>query len=760
MMRRQGIQNSSKCSFSIIFILTVLFGAFIPAMLCAQSTIDTEKFAGRVVFEGKPVTGADVYLGKRINVGGSEYRQELKVAARTDQDGRFSFARPGGDPASTSYCLIVRKSGLSDGVARIDARIDPGNVVIELFPPSVLSGVVRSSDGKPLEGAEVRINGSDTRDASGKMVISNYVNIPVFTTLSDKEGRFTIQNVPVNLNLTVGASKAGYQEKWSEAQSGTTDAVLTLEPGGTISGRVTNAKTGAPVAGVEVETRGATSVRTDKDGRYLIQGLAAAGYYQLQFVPDFSRSDVIVGTIDSLYVPHAGTVDNADIALKEGIVITGIVIDKGTGLPMARSAVSALIPRNPPAAPPVGKPEELSVSENDVIPISGMVVDDEGRFRLVAVPGYVILKVVMLDERNSRNVTVNEERIKRLYIDADSKPEDIRFEISPAVTVRGVVYLPDGKPAARVIFRTGGFSEVITNQRGEFTLSGLSAGRTFTITAEQRELGLEASVTVDPTSTDTLRVYLKPYRYTSVFGKIIDHTGSPVVGEPIEIYISGGLISLENARAAVSGPDGSFMVDSLRVGKNYIVGARKNQVRSQGFTASSSNQPVELILPKADRWMSGRVLDEKSTPMSGVNVSISSGPSGLHQTVTGKDGRFRLEGIVGVTEDINVEGFLFENIATNSDHEYVLGPKDRYLGGRVVDEQGKPIINARVTAVQSLYAVTWERVEKVTDSLGRFWMGNLNGETTRVIVLAEGYQNLMTDQKTNVDNVEYVLRKK
>jgi large repetitive protein len=749
----------------VVCVMMLAFSAVLSETLSAQNYFVSDTFAGRVVFEGKPVIGAEVYLVRMLYDRDQNNRQKMTVVARTDQDGRFMFNRPSEDADYTSYGLIVRKSGLSDGVARINTLIDPENIVIELFTPSPLSGVIRTSAGEPLENAVVTIYALGKTDASGRRVNIRWDDMPGFTTQSGNDGRFLFANVPSSFTLAFQASKTGYISSNMSAPAGTTDAVLTLEPGGTITGKVINGKTGMPVDSVYVTVRSQNQSRsengttlTGRDGRYSIEGLPS-GPYRVVAIVNMKQYELCSKPLELVFVPRAGMAENVDITLQEGIVLSGRVTEKGSDQPVTRCTINVSVPTNPPPVPPDSSTDRISISNS--VTVGQTYTDSDGRFTVTVSPGYVLISALKLDEYSG---IVNEDTEKSLYVGAVSKPDNLHFELTREPRVHGVAYLPDGKPAAGVMISGGGLSVAITNQRGEFTLRGLRTDRIVTLPAEHRELRLEASVTVDPASTDTLKVYLHPYRYASVSGKIIDHTGVPVTGESIEVYWAEDLIGLENVHAAVSGPDGTFRVDSLRVEKNYIIGARGRQSQSPRFTASTINQPVELVLPNADRWISGRIVDVTGAPVSGVEIRIYGRPSGSHQEVTDADGSFRLGGLIGeaVSFYARKEGYgsiYFRDTPTNITRDFVLQLQDRRLYGRVVNERGEPVASAQITVAQAQYRETSYDPRTRTDSLGRFSLQELIGETVTVTIMATGYKNLKIETKTNDDNVTFVLVK-
>ena len=121
-----------------------------------------------------------------------------------------------------------------------------------------------------------------------------------------------------------------------------------MKRGATISGRVTNAVTGLPVASLRVKADtpegqggGDSSTDTDADGTYTLKGLAPGSYI---ITAEGDRYGYIREHYDGTHnwqyavpVTISGTeaVESIDFGLKPGATISGRVTDQDTGLPLA-----------------------------------------------------------------------------------------------------------------------------------------------------------------------------------------------------------------------------------------------------------------------------------------------------------------------------------------------------------------------------------------------------------------------------------------
>ncbi|MBN1641796.1 MAG: carboxypeptidase regulatory-like domain-containing protein [Anaerolineae bacterium] len=129
---------------------------------------------------------------------------------------------------------------------------------------------------------------------------------------------------------------------------------FTMQEGGAIAGRVTDAGSGDPLPGVLVAARTyddewyRRSTRTDADGYYTITGLIDWDYrvgvdweipegYAQQYWPN-TFAHHLAGRVN---VSGGATVGGIDFALQPGGAITGVILDAGTGLPLANINVES-----------------------------------------------------------------------------------------------------------------------------------------------------------------------------------------------------------------------------------------------------------------------------------------------------------------------------------------------------------------------------------------------------------------------------------
>ena len=250
-------------------------------------TLDPAGTISGVVTEangGSPIANANVFAQDFGAVGGGN-------GTRTKFDGTYVIdSLPGG-----AYRVTAEKDGFvrefwqetpayqSSTPVAVTAGIDAGNINFTLEVGASISGKVTQANGDtPISNADVRADHIGGGGGNG--------------TRSRSDGTYTIDGLASG-SYRVGAEKPGYAiEYWEETplhESSTPVTVtipndtggidFTLDPGGSISGTVTEVDGSTPIADADVWAEypgggGGNGTRSRADGTYTIHGLAPGSY--------------------------------------------------------------------------------------------------------------------------------------------------------------------------------------------------------------------------------------------------------------------------------------------------------------------------------------------------------------------------------------------------------------------------------------------------------------------------------------------------
>lgn len=242
----------------------------VPVGPLAAARIGPEELRGLVVrgTDGVPVADAEVQLQlcDADEFGSLDHALmravETLARARTDREGRFAF------PVARArlHRLQVQAAGFATATAW--GCTGGSEVTVRVLRGARLDGVVREGgSGQPVQDVVVTVLQSDP-----------HREVAVTRTLAD--GTFAASGLPPG-DVFVSAHHERFADGSTRLVLRDADAqrvTIDLLPGRTVTGRVTDAATGAPLAGAEVSDSHwfeGRVARTDVDGRYQLSGLEA-----------------------------------------------------------------------------------------------------------------------------------------------------------------------------------------------------------------------------------------------------------------------------------------------------------------------------------------------------------------------------------------------------------------------------------------------------------------------------------------------------
>jgi hypothetical protein len=321
------------------------------------------KYRGEVLDSAdQPVVGAEVRLLSAA--AGAAALFPLQERYVTESDGGFVFVAPDG------VRLEARAEGFEPGHAEIDlAARASRRVTIRLrsgaIPPAgetIVGSVLQLASGAPIAGALVA---ATPRGADA----------PVRQALTDATGAFTMHDLsPGSYRLDASAGGLAPVRRWS-IRAGARDVVLRLAPGGAITGRVRDRRTGAPVApfvvAVYMPDGPLEPLRSqaviDAEGRFAVAGVPPGPTLVVVSSPGHAPSPGI-----PVVVSESGAPPYVNVDLGVGGAVEGVVLDLVSGEPIKGAEVEA---------------DGLRVNSAGVLPIRQRATSGaDGRFTLAGVP--------------------------------------------------------------------------------------------------------------------------------------------------------------------------------------------------------------------------------------------------------------------------------------------------------------------------------------------------------------------------------------
>ena len=695
----------------------------------------------------------------QANVTVAIYRGESSVLSpveplaqtRTDAGGVFEFTDIDVPEAAPQVLYLVAGSP-GDGIQTIalygwmSRSHDPGALELVLHPLPPVGGRVLRPDGGAAPGADVRLLSARFQNAAGEwqhLSFPDGLPFPALRTKTDDAGRFVVPGPTGREEATVNVqvSAEGF------AQLGHTlalegDRTVTLERGGSISGRVTNETTGGPVAGVTVWCSGylrdrrrsvSRRVTTGEGGRYVFRGLPPADGYRVD-VRGGSLEGLVCAVRRSLVVQADEELADVDLVLTPGGLLEGVVRDE-----TAQPVVGALVRAGGSGGSFSGR------------------TDAEGRYRIrcpagpyevrcSSVPkGYVV-------QRYDESVRAQASRGKTTDVAA--------ITLAIGRSIKGVVLDAAGAPAgkARVRVNVGDPQNrmVTTKPDGTFKLDGLPKGARLGLVARDAE-GRNGLVAVfDPAKgkfPDSAELRMKPH--ATIRGKVASSRGEPV-GQRRAHLQRGDADGVSLTESAETDEAGAFTVRvpagtyRIGIGREYWRHQRGEVAVKSGETKVVPDitwDPPPTVAPK------GVVVDAAGVAVPKARVSVRvAGYQELTQISDG-EGRFQFEECepergsfyFSVKASDKRIGFGVVNAADAGAIRLTVGPS--IAGeGRVVDTDGKPIAGARVRVYANTAPNTYSSVANAESaSDGRFRVEGLApGREIYLYVGAEGYGEIST----------------
>jgi hypothetical protein len=602
---------------------------------------------------GEPVSDAGIYwMTSRVPLPMSIEDVEFRQRAATGADGRFETTFSWSDIPGTApeMPVIVYKAGYAVAGSMLKRSAAPEDIALTLVADSPIHGRILDTEGQPVVGARVALNGvySSSRGLDPFLAawkqewglaperLEQHLHTPgaPLGATIDKEGRFELRAVGKEqvalIEVTAPAISAlqlwvvnrdGFDAAaYNDAATGRMPARLRIpgqiptltgpeftqvaESSLSIEGTVFTGESRTPVAGANVFALtgydAGANAKSDAQGKFRLQGLPRGRELLVTIRPAGDETDLLKRTIPVSAPPGATTV-SVDVELRRGVVLTGRVVDPSTGAGVQSGIRIVPLPGNFYVDQPGydGYQRDHTMSSTDA----------DGRFRIVAVPG----PIVLMAQADARSVTIA------------------------------------GEPACP--FRQAAFDEA---DRAHVPVTEEGAGRYFrTATNSIEMLGTENAVRyLDlPPDSPPVETELRVDRGKTVEVQFVDEQGAPV-----RDVISAGLTDHWPITYQLHEPRCTVYALGAERPRTVLFLQRDRQLAGSLTLTGDEDSPATVTLAAAGRIKS-RATDESGAPLSGLRVilNFAGGTASelqrflqLDQPVvlTDDDGRFEVPSVV------------------------------------------------------------------------------------------------------------------
>jgi len=628
--------------------------------------------------EGRPLPGVAVHGSLRES---GEWGRVV-VETRTDDQGRFRLAMPADAtrllPEYGAIWAYLPGRLVASRVVRRGTVHGDVPIRLVLGPPSTTKVEVRDPDGKPVAGATVmpRVLNRDSL-----VVPDGLAERIAAGTPTDALGRATISALlPEEVGTVFVTAKGfGIQQfglgHGQDADPG--EKVLNLMPVGRVEGRIVGeprAIRGVALTVVSWNNRSnpppppalaLSYLTTDDEGRFAVP---EAPEGTLTISGDAGEGRWYFASPEGLKV-EAGRTTRVELRPKPGVLVRGIVREKGSGKPIQGVKVG------PYRGTPPGETDAL------------------GRYTFHARPGRGLIQLKSTPEAfASLLYGVPEVAIPQDVAEFEPPP----IELTRAGTVAGAVRDEKGRPVPGAAVaaswrvdegprRQGRRNlSVLSDGRGDFTVDGVPLAAAVTLTATAPGVGRMARpVIAHPGEPAALT--LDPATLVAMRGRVVDGRANPVAGARVHLrrrgrhetgQIEGEVaVDFDGAYVLRAEPDGRFETPrGLDPGGEYSAIAEADGFAT-GQTAwcrAKIRAFPDLILEAEGvarfATLDGLVRDGSGRPVAGATVWASSpgGPQRPARIATDDRGRFRLDGLpsTGALVFVEAEGFRFHGLAS------------------------------------------------------------------------------------------------
>lgn len=463
--------------------------------------------------------------------------------------------------------------------------------------------------------------------------------------------------------------------------AGEGDTTQIENPRGSISGQVIYADSNRPAANVPIRAAGAEPgmadriTHTDMAGMYILKDIIVGPYVAM--VGDTWEWHEIFAwrapAQEGIHVKANNVYTGVDFSLTPGAFVEGQVTDGDTGEPVVGIQIQVYDATHPPTQ---GMGHWLKTDTN-------------GHYRFRVAPGQVGI-FANSSNTGSEYYFENPEGEYRGEIAEGETISDINFVCYRGSTIHGAVQTADNEPVAEASVRLAmGYEFSLhtrTDERGQFRLNGVPRNINEVIIDAEHEL-LHGRGAWSKEQTDSVVITVAQRITATIVGKVIGERGNPIAHAGIGLGWEE-----EYGGRATSSPitqtdsEGNFTVgpkyhgEWLEIGKVYQVYAKAanyGKTSAEWFTLGEGARHVpDLVLPKAEYFIAGQVVDPQGQPIGGASVFVKGSRTGV-DSITDSAGKFRLKDIAD--SRVNVYAWHAGHLPSNPGAEFEANREDLQL---------------------------------------------------------------------------------
>jgi protocatechuate 3,4-dioxygenase beta subunit len=537
-------------------------------------------------------------------------------------------------------------------------RISPSDRSLRGVRPTRASGVVKSEQGEPIEGALVLLEPIEA-DASAE-------EDPI-TATSDEKGAWkcdAFDSGRYRISATApGFLAANLPDVMVEAESDNPGLDISLQAGGNLfRGKISDV-TGGDIEGAYVRVtplgsrRGpgggaTTSARSDASGRFSMHLPTGRHRVQVQHL-DYTPQKV------AIQVAQGETERNFE--LTPMAVIEGVVIREADGKPVPGALVSVARERS------FNLPGGQTTSTMEAA--QRVVADDAGHFRIRGLQSGTIELRAAAENLASVDPTV-------VALNIAENRDGIVLRVGSARSVHGVTHVkgdPDSTVSGvevQAMSRGAADFSARSDEKGQFVLHGLRDGPATLMVMAQGFLPSfpAARITV---GEDTPEVVIELDPGLSIRGRVEPPVAATVRVDfdPGAMNMRGGMMMMGSSGGTRASPDGEFELAPVQPGTITLV-AESEDGRAGKVEVEVGDMGAEGVIIALEERASfaGKVVDARGRAVPDATVSltrkreskrkmtliINGQNMAASSTPSAEDGSFEVQGLEAGSYDVTV----------------------------------------------------------------------------------------------------------